>query len=143
MEKRPKKLAAGPSHHATGGMKKMVSHEKESVLSRPSQLLRDKRRASSHDSQALDLGEEESVTDFTKAELMVFKTSFARPKYANTYRMEPYKKFMAHLVRKKAEDILKISSRWVWDIARDNWVSIEHETENFIAVALIVAGYYE
>lgn len=74
----------------------------------PSQFLREKRRVSSHDSQALDAGEEESVVDFTKAELMAFKTSFARPKYANTYRMEPYKKFMAHLVRKKAEDILMV-----------------------------------
>ncbi|XP_066479118.1 dynein light chain Tctex-type protein 2 [Tiliqua scincoides] len=208
MDRRFKKLAAAPSHHATGGVKKLISHEKEglgrydkyflilSAVFQPSQLVRDKRRASSHDSQGAETGEDESVSDFTKAELLVFKTSFARPRFANTYRMEPYKKFMAHLVRKKAEEILKsklqdykytgftgatmctnlsenilaavkdhgfdrykyivqifivektgqsvhISSRWVWDTSRDNWVSVEHETENYVAVALIVAGYYE
>lgn len=70
--------------------------------------MKDRRRASSHDSQGVELGEEESVTDFTKAELLVFKASFARPKFANTYRMEPYKKFMDYLVKKKAEEILMV-----------------------------------
>lgn len=39
---------------------------------------------------------------------MAFKASFTRQKYANTYRMEPYRSFEAHVIRKKAEDILKV-----------------------------------
>ncbi|XP_015270885.1 PREDICTED: tctex1 domain-containing protein 3 [Gekko japonicus] len=153
-----------------------------------------KHRTSSHD--VYDLGDEESTMDFTKSEFLAFKASFARPKYANTYRMEPYRPFEAHVIRKKAEEILKntlqdykydgsnaaskcsvlsedilaavkdqgfdrykyivqvfmveksgqsihIASRWVWDDARDNWVSALHETENYVTVALIIAGYYE
>ncbi|XP_053153542.1 dynein light chain Tctex-type protein 2 isoform X2 [Hemicordylus capensis] len=160
-----------------------------------SQVLKERRRTLSHDSQGMD-GDDESVTEFTRTELMAFKPSFARPRYANTYRMEPYRKFQDYVVRKKAEEVLKnklqdfkyigfngafmcttlsedilaavkdqgfdrykyivqifivektgqsvhIASRWVWDVARDNWVSVQHETENYVALALIVAGYYE
>ncbi|XP_077203012.1 dynein light chain Tctex-type protein 2 isoform X2 [Paroedura picta] len=151
-------------------------------------------RTSSHD--VSEPGDDESTTDFTKSEFLAFKASFSRPKFANTYRMEPYRTFEAHVIRKKAEDILKnalqdykydgsnaaarclilseeiieavkdqgfdrykyivqvfmveksgqsihIASRWVWDDARDNWVSALHETENYVTVALIIAGYYE
>uniref|UniRef100_A0A8D2LS20 T-complex-associated-testis-expressed 3 n=1 Tax=Varanus komodoensis TaxID=61221 RepID=A0A8D2LS20_VARKO len=148
-----------------------------------------KHRASSHDISGLE-PEDDSVTDFTRNELLAFKASFARPKYANTYRMEPYRKCEAHVVRKRVEEILKvvftsngclictsltedllaavkelnfdrykyivqvflaektgqsihIASRWVWDVARDNWVQGQYESENYVVVALIVACYYE
>ena len=39
--------------------------------------------------------------------------------------------------------LIQIASRWVWDVARDTWVQAQHETENYVAVALIVACYYE
>lgn len=66
-----------------------------------------KHRVSSYDISGMD-PDDESITDFTKNELLVFKTSFARPKYANTYRMEPYRKCESHIVRKRTEDILKV-----------------------------------
>lgn len=64
-----------------------------------------RRRTLSHDASE---PEDDSTTDFTKSEFLAFKASFSRPKYANTYRMEPYKTFEAHVIRKKAEDILKV-----------------------------------
>nr|XP_056709299.1 dynein light chain Tctex-type protein 2 [Euleptes europaea] len=190
MEKK-KKLSSSPSHHLTMP-KKHSGPERDGMAPRLSQIY--KPRTSSH--EVFDPGDEESTTDLTKSEFLAFKASFSRPKYGNTYRMEPYRTFEAHVIRKKAEDILKnkledykydgstaasmcldltediltavkdqgfdrykyivqvfmveksgqsihIASRWVWDGARDNWVSALHEIENYVTVALIIAGYYE
>ncbi|XP_042301095.1 dynein light chain Tctex-type protein 2 isoform X2 [Sceloporus undulatus] len=154
-----------------------------------------KHRASSHDVSGSE-PDDDSLTDFTKTDLLAFKSTFAKPKYANTYRMEPYRKFEPHVVKKKVEEILKnklqdfrysgpiaastctdltdtilqavtelgfdrykyvvqvflvektgqsihIASRWVWDVARDNWIQGQQETENYVVVALIIACYYE
>nr|XP_028579795.1 tctex1 domain-containing protein 3 [Podarcis muralis] len=186
MDKHKKRLSSTPSHHSGAS-------RKHSELSRPSQIGR--HRASSHEIPGFD-PDDESITDITRNELLAFKASFARPKYANTYRMEPYRKCEAHVIRKKAEEILKsklqdfkyagqngsmicisltedllaavkdlnydrykyvvqvflvektgqslnIASRWVWDVARDTWVQAQHETEDFVIVALIIACYYE
>lgn len=76
----------------------------------PSQIGR--HRASSHEIPGFD-PDDESITDITRNELLAFKASFARPKYANTYRMEPYRKCEAHVIRKKAEEILKVVLRFV------------------------------
>ncbi|XP_044276937.1 dynein light chain Tctex-type protein 2 [Varanus komodoensis] len=186
-----KKNLSGTSHPA-GAARKYSIFDKE-ALNRSSQF--GKHRASSHDISGLE-PEDDSVTDFTRNELLAFKASFARPKYANTYRMEPYRKCEAHVVRKRVEEILKnklqdfkystsngclictsltedllaavkelnfdrykyivqvflaektgqsihIASRWVWDVARDNWVQGQYESENYVVVALIVACYYE
>ncbi|XP_053238426.1 dynein light chain Tctex-type protein 2 [Podarcis raffonei] len=186
MDKNRKRLSSTPSHHSGAS-------RKHSELSRPSQIGR--HRASSHEIPGLD-PDDESITDMTRNELLAFKASFARPKYANTYRMEPYRKCEAHVIRKKAEEILKsklqdfkyagqngsticinltedllaavkdlnydrykyvvqvflvektgqsvnIASRWVWDVARDTWVQAQHETEDFVIIALIIACYYE
>uniref|UniRef100_A0A8D0EB39 Dynein light chain Tctex-type 2 n=1 Tax=Salvator merianae TaxID=96440 RepID=A0A8D0EB39_SALMN len=190
MDKFKKRLSITPSHQL-GGLRKFSTYDREGLGGRPSQSGR--HRTSSHDFPGSD---DESVTDFTRNELLAFKTSFARPRYANTYRMEPYKKFQDHVARKKIEEILKhklqeykysglnasimctavvedvlggvkelyfdrykyivqvflvqktgqsihIASRWVWDAARDNWVQAQHETEDYIAVVLVVAGYHE
>ncbi|XP_061480417.1 dynein light chain Tctex-type protein 2 isoform X2 [Rhineura floridana] len=192
MEKGKKRLSGTPSHHS-GGSRKHSFFDKD-LMGRPSQTGR--HRVSSHDLPGYEPGDEESITDFTRNELLAFKTSFARPKYANTYRMEPYRKCEAHEVRKRAEEVLKnklqdfkyngtngsmicagltedvlaavkdlaydrykyivqvflvektgqsihITSRWVWDVARDTWVQAQHETEESVIVALIVACYYE
>ncbi|KAH0622462.1 hypothetical protein JD844_024796 [Phrynosoma platyrhinos] len=154
-----------------------------------------RRRTSSHDVSGSE-PDDDSMLDYTRNDLLAFKNSFARPKYANTYRMEPYRKCEAHVVRKKVEEILKnklqdfkysgpiaastctdlannilaavtelgfdrykyivqvflvektgqsihIASRWVWDVARDNWIQGQYETENYVIVALIIACYYE
>lgn len=67
----------------------------------------------------------------------------AKIKFLNTYRLEPYNKFQDQLVRGRAQAILTVASRWVWDVQRDTWVSAKCETETFIALALIMACYYE
>ncbi|XP_054857178.1 dynein light chain Tctex-type protein 2 [Eublepharis macularius] len=103
MEKK-KKLGTTPSHYTTVP-KKLSGQEKESEAARLSQIYR--HRTSSHDVSGFEPGDEDSATDLTKSEFLAFKASFSRPKYANTYRMEPYRTFEAHIIRKKAEEILK------------------------------------
>ncbi|XP_026525288.1 tctex1 domain-containing protein 3 isoform X1 [Notechis scutatus] len=103
MDKAKKKLGVTPSHAGQAWGRKHSNIDKDQ-LGRPS--VSGKHRASSYDISGMD-PDDESVTDFTKNELLVFKTSFARQKYGNTYRMEPYRKCEAHIVRKRAEDILK------------------------------------
>ncbi|XP_062980491.1 dynein light chain Tctex-type protein 2 [Elgaria multicarinata webbii] len=189
MDKTKKKMSVAPSH-PSGASRKYSVFEKD-ALGRIG-----KHRTSSHDISGTEPGDEESVTDFARNELLAFKSSFSRPKYANTYRMEPYRKCEAHVVRKRVEEILKnklqdfkyngtngsaictsltedllaavkelgfdrykyivqvflvektgqsihIASRWVWDVTRDTWVQGQYESENYVAVALIVACYYE
>ncbi|XP_063148868.1 dynein light chain Tctex-type protein 2 [Candoia aspera] len=104
MDKGKKKLSATPSHVGQVWGRKYSGPEKEPI---PRSSQTGRHRASSYEISGADQGDEESVTDFTKNELFAFKGSFARPKYANTYRMEPYRKCEAYIVRKKAEDILK------------------------------------
>ncbi|XP_034967152.1 dynein light chain Tctex-type protein 2 [Zootoca vivipara] len=185
MGKALKRKSSTPSHHSG------TSRKHSEVLGRPSLIGR--HRASSHEIPGFD-PDDESLTDMARHEL--FKASFAKPKYANTYRMEPYRKCEAHVIRKRAEEILKsklqdftyagqngsticisltedllaavkdlnydrykyvvqvflvektgqsvnIASRWVWDVARDTWVQAQHETEDFVIIALIIACYYE
>ncbi|XP_074846328.1 dynein light chain Tctex-type protein 2 [Carettochelys insculpta] len=160
------------------------------------QILKERIRRSSHEVHGMEPADDESFAEFGKSEIFSLKTNIAKIRYANTYQMEPYKKFQAHLVRNKAQHILtqrlqetsyngetsaslctsiseeiltavknmrfdrykyvvtvliiqktgqaiKISSRWVWDVARDNWVSATCETESFVSLALIFACYYE
>ncbi|CAM2111528.1 unnamed protein product [Caretta caretta] len=121
------------------GERRLSMFEKDSHA----QLLKDRMRNSSHEVHGMEPMDGESFAEFGKSEIFTLKTSMAKIKYANTYRMEPYRKFQAHLVRNKAQLILTMSSRWVWDVARDNWVSAKCETESFISLALIMACYYE
>uniref|UniRef100_A0A8C8RNN0 T-complex-associated-testis-expressed 3 n=1 Tax=Pelusios castaneus TaxID=367368 RepID=A0A8C8RNN0_9SAUR len=166
------------------------------ALSAYSQIVKERMRSSSHEVHGMEPMDNESFAEFGKSEIFALKASFAKIKYANTYRMEPYRKFQAHLVRNRAQQILmvelqkikyngetgislctsiseeiltaikdmgfdrykyvvtvlivqktgqaiQISSRGVWDVARDNWVSAKCETESFISLALIIACYYE
>ncbi|XP_040484014.1 dynein light chain Tctex-type protein 2 isoform X3 [Ursus maritimus] len=36
-----------------------------------------------------------------------------------------------------------IASRWIWDVAWDSWVAVKHETETYVALALVFALYCE
>ncbi|XP_074803122.1 dynein light chain Tctex-type protein 2 [Natator depressus] len=174
------------------GERRLSMFEKDSHA----QILKDRMRNSSHEVHGMEPMDGESFAEFGKSEIFTLKTSMAKIKYANTYKMEPYRKFQAHLVRNKAQLILtqrlqktkyngatsvflcnsiseeilravkdmgfdrykyvvtvlivqktgqaiKMSSRWVWDVARDNWVSAKCETESFVSLALIMACYYE
>ncbi|XP_075780804.1 dynein light chain Tctex-type protein 2 isoform X2 [Pelodiscus sinensis] len=159
------------------------------------QVVKERMRSSSHEVHGMEPMDNESFAEFGKSEIFSLKASMAKIKYANTYKMEPYRKFEANLVRNKAQQILtrlqetnyngdtsiflcssiseeiltavkdmgfdrykylvtvlivektgqaiNISSRWVWDVARDNWVSAKCETESFVSLALIIACYYE
>ncbi|CAM4536014.1 unnamed protein product, partial [Lepidochelys olivacea] len=70
------------------------------------QILKDRMRNSSHEVHGMEPMDGESFAEFGKSEIFTLKTSMAKIKYANTYRMEPYRKFQAHLVRNKAQLIL-------------------------------------
>ncbi|XP_010084606.1 PREDICTED: tctex1 domain-containing protein 3 [Pterocles gutturalis] len=54
-----------------------------------------------------------------------------------------YKYVVWVLIVEKAHQAMKVASRWVWDVQRDTWVSAKCETETFIALALVMACYYE
>ncbi|KFQ18798.1 Tctex1 domain-containing protein 3, partial [Merops nubicus] len=54
-----------------------------------------------------------------------------------------YKYVVSVLIVQKADQAMNVASRWVWDAQRDTWVSAKYETETFIALALVMACYYE
>lgn len=52
--------------------------------------------------------EEENLSDSMEAEQLAFRAKRAKIRYANTYRLEPHKKFQDYLVRDKAQVILMV-----------------------------------
>ncbi|KAM6432643.1 dynein light chain Tctex-type protein 2 [Rhynochetos jubatus] len=54
-----------------------------------------------------------------------------------------YKYVVSVLIVEKAGQAMNVASRWVWDVQKDTWVSAKCETETFIALALVMACYYE
>ncbi|CAM9883702.1 unnamed protein product [Bubo scandiacus] len=54
-----------------------------------------------------------------------------------------YKYVVSVLIVEKAGQAINVASRWVWDAERDTWVSAKYETETFIALALVMACYYD
>ncbi|XP_074781218.1 dynein light chain Tctex-type protein 2 isoform X1 [Athene noctua] len=54
-----------------------------------------------------------------------------------------YKYVVSVLIVEKAGQAMNVASRWVWDAQRDTWVSAKYETETFIALALVMACYYD
>ncbi|XP_027710601.1 tctex1 domain-containing protein 3 [Vombatus ursinus] len=156
------------------------------------QILRERLRQSVHDVLYVEPPFDDSIADIGKDQ---WKT-MGKVKYANTYRMEPYRKFQAHSVQRKVQQILtdrlknvkyseetfsllsleladrvlaavkefafsrykyivkiiliqktgqsiKISSRWIWDVAWDTWLEAKHEAESYVALALVYALYCE
>ncbi|XP_014721236.2 dynein light chain Tctex-type protein 2 [Equus asinus] len=156
------------------------------------QILRERLRESFHDVQYVEPPFDDSIADLGKE----WKSALAKLKFANSYRMEPLKKFQAHSVETKVQQILKesledvkyddkvfshlsleladrillavkefgyhrykfiikvlfiqktgqainIASRWIWDVAWDSWVAAKHETEAYVALALVFALYCE
>ncbi|XP_076977023.1 dynein light chain Tctex-type protein 2 isoform X1 [Tamandua tetradactyla] len=162
--------------------------EKESYA----QILRERLRDSIHDVQYVEPPFDDSIADIGKE----WKSALAKLKFANSYRMEPLRKFQAHTVEIKVQQILKenlkevkydekvfshlsleladrilvavkefgfhrykfiikilfiqkagqainVASRWIWDVAWDSWVAAKHETETYVALALVFALYCE
>ncbi|XP_059971228.1 dynein light chain Tctex-type protein 2 isoform X1 [Mesoplodon densirostris] len=156
------------------------------------QILRERLRESVHDVQYVEPPFDDSIADTGKE----WKCALAKLKFANSYRMEPLKKFQAYSVETKIQQILKenlkdvkyddkvfshlsleladrillavkefgfhrykfiikvlfiqktgqainIASRWIWDVAWDSWVAAKHETETYVALALVFALYCE
>ncbi|XP_019568201.1 dynein light chain Tctex-type protein 2 isoform X1 [Rhinolophus sinicus] len=103
------------------------------------QILRERLKESFHDVQYVEPPFDESVTDIGKE----WKNALAKLRFANSYRMEPLKKFQAYSVQTKVQQILKIASRWIWDVTWDSWVAAQHETETYVALALVFALYCE
>ncbi|NXT76413.1 TC1D3 protein, partial [Zapornia atra] len=54
-----------------------------------------------------------------------------------------YKYVVSVLIVEKADQAIHVASRCVWDVERDTWVSAKCETKTFIALALVMACYYE
>ncbi|XP_076977024.1 dynein light chain Tctex-type protein 2 isoform X2 [Tamandua tetradactyla] len=73
--------------------------EKESYA----QILRERLRDSIHDVQYVEPPFDDSIADIGKE----WKSALAKLKFANSYRMEPLRKFQAHTVEIKVQQILK------------------------------------
>ncbi|XP_019382848.1 PREDICTED: tctex1 domain-containing protein 3 [Gavialis gangeticus] len=54
-----------------------------------------------------------------------------------------YKYVVTVLTVEKTGQAINIASRWLWDVARDDWVSAKCEMESFVVLALLVACYFE
>ena len=68
------------------------------------QILRERLRESVHDVQYVEPPFDDSIADLGKE----WKSALAKLKFANSYRMEPLKKFQAHSVETKVQQILKV-----------------------------------
>ncbi|XP_012590293.1 PREDICTED: tctex1 domain-containing protein 3 [Condylura cristata] len=143
-----------------------------SLSCRYAQILRERLRESVHDVQYVEPPLDDSIVDIGKE----WKSALAKLKFANSYRMEPLRKFQAHSVEARVQQLLKgdflryarifigkrkrcgrffylswsfgdpspqVASRWIWDVAWDSWVQAKHETESYVALALVFALYCE
>ena len=68
------------------------------------QILRDRLRESIHDVQYVEPPFDDSIAELGKE----WKSALAKLKFANSYRMEPLKKFQAHSVETKVQQILTV-----------------------------------
>uniref|UniRef100_A0A8C6QBY7 Tctex1 domain-containing protein 3 n=1 Tax=Nannospalax galili TaxID=1026970 RepID=A0A8C6QBY7_NANGA len=124
-------------HHSPASRRdrKPSMFEKEAYA----QIVRERLRESFHDVQYVEPPFDDSIADIGKE----WKSALAKLKFTNSYRMEPLKKFQAHPVETKIHQILKIASRWIWDVAWDSWIQAKHETESYVALVLVFALYCE
>ncbi|XP_040584232.1 dynein light chain Tctex-type protein 2 isoform X1 [Mesocricetus auratus] len=107
MDRRPRmtKSSAGQAtHHSPVAPKRErrpSMFEKEAYA----QILRERLRESVHDVQYVEPPFDDSIADIGKE----WKSALAKLKFANSYRMEPLKKFQAHSVEIKVQQMLKES----------------------------------
>ncbi|MEJ1275480.1 PHD finger protein 10 [Cricetulus griseus] len=96
------KSSPGAAHQSPVASKKdrrPSMFEKEAYA----QILRERLRESIHDVQYVEPPFDDSIADIGKE----WKSALAKLKFANSYRMEPLKKFQAHSVETKIQQILK------------------------------------
>ncbi|XP_028904582.1 dynein light chain Tctex-type protein 2 [Ornithorhynchus anatinus] len=111
MEKRGKSVstvlgaASSGSAPAPGGRKerRLSMFEKEAYT----HILKERLRDSIHDVHSVEPPFDESLTDLGKVELGSWKSTLSKVKYANTYRLEPYKKFQTWAIKMKVQQMLK------------------------------------
>uniref|UniRef100_A0A8C6I697 Uncharacterized protein n=1 Tax=Mus spicilegus TaxID=10103 RepID=A0A8C6I697_MUSSI len=111
MERRGRmaKTPTGQTHHSPVSKRERrpSMFEKESYA----QILRERLRESFHDVQYVEPPFDDSIADLGKE----WKSALAKLKFANSYRMEPLKKFQVHPVETKIQQILKVKeSRWTF-----------------------------
>lgn len=68
------------------------------------QILKERLRESIHDVQYVEPPFDDAIADIGKE----WKSTLAKLKFANSYRMEPLKKFQAYSVEAKVQQILKV-----------------------------------
>ncbi|NWI49580.1 TC1D3 protein, partial [Calyptomena viridis] len=64
-------------------------------------------------------------------------------KAVKEFDFDRYKYVVSVLIVEKANQAMIVASRCLWDVQRDTWVSAKCETETFIALALVMACYYD
>ncbi|XP_027490018.1 tctex1 domain-containing protein 3 isoform X1 [Corapipo altera] len=64
-------------------------------------------------------------------------------KAVKEFGFDRYKYVVSVLIVEKTDQAMIVASRCLWDVQRDNWVSAKCETETFIALALVMACYYD
>ncbi|KFV60501.1 Tctex1 domain-containing protein 3, partial [Tyto alba] len=64
-------------------------------------------------------------------------------KAVKEFNFDRYKYVVLVLIVEKTGQAINVASRCVWDDQRDTWVSAKCETETFIALALVMACYYD
>ncbi|CAK6446444.1 unnamed protein product [Pipistrellus nathusii] len=186
--KAPGTLAAQQSPTGFRRERRASMFEKEAYA----QILKERLKESSHDVLYVEPPFDDSIAEINKE----WKSSMAKFRFANTYRMEPLRKFQAHSVETKVQQILtdtlkeikydeklfshlslelsdlilsavkdfayqrykliikvlfiqksgqaiNVASRWIWDAAWDTWVAAKHETETYVALALVFGLYCE
>ncbi|XP_072822359.1 dynein light chain Tctex-type protein 2 [Vicugna pacos] len=101
------------------------------------QILRERLRESVHDVQYVEPPFEDSAADVGKE----WKSALAKLKFANSYRMEPLKKFQAHSVETKVQQVLKESLK---DVKYNDQVfsHLSLELADRILSAVKEFGYY-
>ncbi|XP_004413498.1 PREDICTED: tctex1 domain-containing protein 3 [Odobenus rosmarus divergens] len=101
------------------------------------QILKERLRDSIHDVQYVEPPFDDSIADLGKE----WKSALAKLKFANSYRMEPLKKFQAHSVETKAQQILKESLK---DVKYDDKVfsHLSLELADRILSAVKEFGYH-
>nr|XP_004651127.1 dynein light chain Tctex-type protein 2 isoform X1 [Jaculus jaculus] len=107
MEKRSRILKPSPSqgpHHSPVALRR---DRRPSMFEREAyaQILKERLRESFHDVQYVEPPFDDSIADIGKE----WKSALSKLKFANSYRMEPLKKFQAHPVETKIQQILKES----------------------------------
>ncbi|XP_049641191.1 dynein light chain Tctex-type protein 2 [Suncus etruscus] len=90
---------AAPAPAAPKKERRLSMFEKESYA----QILKERLRESFHDVQYVEPPFDDSIADIGKE----WKSALAKLKFANSYRMEPLKKFQAHSVEIKTQQILE------------------------------------